>query len=180
MILGVEWIEKCIEGYQIYVVTHIDKDHLHNHFVINSVSLENGLKLQISPQKLLKMKQLSNEICKRENLATINLESDTGISKCHNEYSLEKRCKKQDKNFKSLKSLIREKINHAINSSNDFDNFKKFLFDKYNINTIENNSAIVFNDESINMKVSGRKLGGSFTKKSIKNRINNKLELKTD
>lgn len=30
--IGKEWIEKNIKGYQIYLVTHIDKEHIHNHF----------------------------------------------------------------------------------------------------------------------------------------------------
>ncbi|XZK12194.1 relaxase/mobilization nuclease domain-containing protein (plasmid) [Clostridium perfringens] len=37
--IGKEWIEKNIKGYQIYLVTHIDKEHIHNHFLINSVSI---------------------------------------------------------------------------------------------------------------------------------------------
>ena len=58
--IGKEWIEKNIKGYQIYLVTHIDKEHIHNHFIINSVSFEDGKKLQISPKKLEKMKKESN------------------------------------------------------------------------------------------------------------------------
>lgn len=55
--LGKEWIERNIQGHQVYMVTHIDKNHIHNHFVINSVNMDNGLKLQISPSKLLEMKK---------------------------------------------------------------------------------------------------------------------------
>lgn len=42
------------------MVTHIDKNHIHNHFVINSVNMDSGLKLQISPSKLFEMKNDSN------------------------------------------------------------------------------------------------------------------------
>ncbi|XZK95539.1 relaxase/mobilization nuclease domain-containing protein (plasmid) [Clostridium perfringens] len=71
--IGKEWIEKNIKGYQIYLVTHIDKEHIHNHFIINSVSIEDGKKLQISPKKLEKMKIESNKICEREYLTKIDL-----------------------------------------------------------------------------------------------------------
>ncbi|XZJ61959.1 relaxase/mobilization nuclease domain-containing protein (plasmid) [Clostridium perfringens] len=63
---------KKYKGYQIYLVTHIDKEHIHNHFIINSVSFEDGKKLQISPKKLEKMKKESNKICEREHLTEIN------------------------------------------------------------------------------------------------------------
>ncbi|WP_252248954.1 relaxase/mobilization nuclease domain-containing protein, partial [Clostridium sp. ZBS20] len=73
------------------MVTHIDKNHIHNHFVINSVNIDNGLKLQISPSKLFEMKKDSNRLCERENLLEINLERNKGISKTDNEYRLEKK-----------------------------------------------------------------------------------------
>lgn len=56
--LGREWIERNIEGHQVYMGTHIDKNHIHNHFVINSVNIENGLKLQI--RSYLKWKKIVN------------------------------------------------------------------------------------------------------------------------
>lgn len=34
--------------YQVLVTTHLDKDHLHNHFVVNSVSYTDGRKFDCS------------------------------------------------------------------------------------------------------------------------------------
>ena len=42
--IGVELAKKVAPGFQAIVSTHIDKDHIHNHLIINSVSMETGLK----------------------------------------------------------------------------------------------------------------------------------------
>lgn len=54
---------ELFEGYQVLVVTHTNKAHIHNHLVINSVNFENGKKLTISNQELEEIKNYSNSIC---------------------------------------------------------------------------------------------------------------------
>lgn len=54
---------ELFEGYQVLVVTHTNKAHIHNHLVINSVNFENGKKLTISNQELERIKNYSNSIC---------------------------------------------------------------------------------------------------------------------
>lgn len=60
--VGLQMAE-LFEGYQVLVVTHTNKAHIHNHLVINSVNFENGKKLTISNQKLERIKNYSNNIC---------------------------------------------------------------------------------------------------------------------
>lgn len=60
--VGLQMAE-LFEGYQVLVVTHTNKAHIHNHLVINSVNFENGKKLTISNQKLERIKNYSNSIC---------------------------------------------------------------------------------------------------------------------
>lgn len=60
--VGLQMAE-LFEGYQVLVVTHTNKAHIHNHFVINSVNFENGKKLTISNQELERIKNYSNSIC---------------------------------------------------------------------------------------------------------------------
>ena len=51
------------KGFQVVVATHIDKKHLHNHLIINSVNFENGKKFQQSKADLAEIKKLSNDLC---------------------------------------------------------------------------------------------------------------------
>lgn len=60
--VGMQMAE-LFEGYQVLVVTHTNKAHIHNHLVINSVNFENGKKLTISNQELERIKNYSNSIC---------------------------------------------------------------------------------------------------------------------
>lgn len=60
--IGLQMAE-LFEGYQVLVVTHTNKAHIHNHLVINSVNFENGKKLTISNQELERIKNYSNSIC---------------------------------------------------------------------------------------------------------------------
>lgn len=60
--VGLQMAE-LFEGYQVLVVTHTNKAHIHNHLVINSVNFENGKKMTISNQELERIKNYSNSIC---------------------------------------------------------------------------------------------------------------------
>lgn len=49
--IGIE-MAKTFEGFEVVVATHIDRDHWHNHFVVNSVNCETGLKIRINEKGL--------------------------------------------------------------------------------------------------------------------------------
>lgn len=54
---------KAWKGYEVLIATHMDKDHIHSHFIVNSVSAENGRKLQWSKADLADMKETSDQLC---------------------------------------------------------------------------------------------------------------------
>ena len=56
---------KAFDGFEVVVATHIDRDHWHNHFVVNSVSCETGLKIQINEKSLEELRHKSDEICQQ-------------------------------------------------------------------------------------------------------------------
>lgn len=56
---------KAFDGFEIVVATHIDRDHWHNHFVVNSVNCETGLKIQINEKGLEELRHKSDEICQQ-------------------------------------------------------------------------------------------------------------------
>lgn len=69
--IGLEFAEKAWPGHEVLVTTHSDAEHIHSHFVINSVSFENGYKLRQNPHSLIKLRALSDEICKAYGLTTL-------------------------------------------------------------------------------------------------------------
>ena len=54
------------KGFEVLIATHQDKDHIHSHFIVNSVSFEDGHKLQQSRADLQNMKDMSDEICRQQ------------------------------------------------------------------------------------------------------------------
>ena len=69
--IGVELAEKQFKNHEVLVATHKDKEHIHNHLIINSVSFKDGRKLITDKTSLREIKLESNRICKREHLSTI-------------------------------------------------------------------------------------------------------------
>lgn len=59
------------ERYQIIVTTHLDKDHLHNHFCFNSVSFLDGKKYNYSKTEQRKLRDVSDRICRENGLSVI-------------------------------------------------------------------------------------------------------------
>ncbi|MGI6383302.1 MAG: relaxase/mobilization nuclease domain-containing protein [Tissierellaceae bacterium] len=57
------------KGFQILASTHVDEDHLHTHFVINSVNMETGLKWQHSTKDMEEIRAYSNQLCKEYGLS---------------------------------------------------------------------------------------------------------------
>lgn len=57
-------LAEYFKGFQVVVATHIDRQHIHNHIVLNTVNFETGLKFHQSRQDLQKIKDLSNKTCK--------------------------------------------------------------------------------------------------------------------
>lgn len=63
--LAKEFIEQnpLFSNFEVVYATHVDKDHIHTHFVVNSVSFVDGHKIQISKKNLEDMKILNNNLC---------------------------------------------------------------------------------------------------------------------
>lgn len=88
--IGLKWAEKMFgDKYQYVLSTHIDKGHIHNHVVINSVSL-NGKKFNACKQSLQDARDYSDEIAKEYSLSVIP-QNEHAIPKSYKEWNEEKR-----------------------------------------------------------------------------------------
>ncbi len=61
--IALEFAEKAWQGHEILVTTHCDRNHIHSHFIIYSVSFETGKKLRQNPNTLKSLRKLNDEIC---------------------------------------------------------------------------------------------------------------------
>lgn len=66
-----EFVERCpqFKGFEVLIATHQDREHIHTHFILNSVSFEDGHKFQQKSTELQEMKDLSDKICLENGLS---------------------------------------------------------------------------------------------------------------
>lgn len=64
---------KYFDGFEVIVATHIDRDHWHNHFIVNSVNCKTGLKIQINEKRLEELRNYSDKICQQFGVETLKL-----------------------------------------------------------------------------------------------------------
>lgn len=51
------------KDYEVLICTHTDRDHIHSHFIINSVAIESGRKFHISTPEIEPIRQLNDRLC---------------------------------------------------------------------------------------------------------------------
>lgn len=71
--MGQEFIKRYehFQGFQVVMAVHTNEPHMHIHYIVNSVSHENGCKWQSSPEDLKRMRSLSDELCLEHGLSVI-------------------------------------------------------------------------------------------------------------
>ena len=70
--LGVELARRMWGAdYQVVVATHLDKGHLHNHLVCNSVSLIDGKKFNCNKGAYRRLRRLSDDLCRENGYSVI-------------------------------------------------------------------------------------------------------------
>lgn len=96
------------ERFQVLVATHLDKvHHLHNHFVVNSVSFADGKRYHRSNQDYRDMRAVSDRLCKEYHLSVIQ-NPEKGKGKSYGTWKAEK------EGLPNYHSLVREDVDDAI------------------------------------------------------------------
>ena len=78
--IGVEFAERVWgDAYQVVVATHLNTEHIHNHFVINSVSFKHGRRLR--EKQWYELNKISDEICLKYGLSIVERPEGKGFPK---------------------------------------------------------------------------------------------------
>ena len=108
------------DRYQVLVATHLDRaNHLHSHFVINTVSFVDGIKYHRTKQDYKEMQRVSDALCKEYGLSVIR--NPKGRGKTYSEWAAEKEGKP------TLRGVIRSDIDRAILASTTQQNFQEAM-----------------------------------------------------
>lgn len=161
--IGLEWANKLLgDKYQYLISTHIDKDHIHNHIVVNSVSLE-GKKFNACKKSLADARMYSDEVAKEHNLSVIP-ENKESRSKSYKEW-------KEEKSGTSWKVRIKKDIDSVISESSSFDEFlSKMRGMGYAIKQ-GHVKYMTFRLPDMGRSIRGKTLGPEYEEEKIKERI---------
>ena len=112
--------EKAWPGYEVQVSTHCDAQHIHSHFVINSVSFVDGKKLRQDPNTLRQLRSISDQICKEHNLSILPPYQKGGRKLSPREYRAARK-------NQSWKFRLMYDINKAMERSASKEDFVKLM-----------------------------------------------------
>ena len=111
------------DRYQVIVATHLDKEnHLHNHFVVNTVSFADGIKYHRTRKDYHDMQTVSDALCREYGLSVIE-QPQQGRGKQYGEWRAEQ---EQRPTWRGLiRSDIDEAIRQAMTERQFFDALRK-------------------------------------------------------
>lgn len=157
--LGLELAEKIAPNHQVAIYTHADKEHVHNHIVINSINLETGKKYQSNKQQRELIKQENDNVCRSHGLSVP--ERDTAkLRYTQTESAL------IEKGQSSWKDELREEIEYAKAHTNDFKSFSEHLEQK-GISFKIRGKNVSYKPENVNKWVRGKTLGQDYDKGAL-------------
>lgn len=66
-----KFAQEQFKGYEVLVATHIDREHIHSHFILNSVSAETGLKYHPDKNEIQRLRDYSDNLCRKYGLSVV-------------------------------------------------------------------------------------------------------------
>ena len=93
------------DRFEVVVSTHLNTNHYHNHFVINSVSFKDGKRYYDKRETYAELRRLSDSLCEEYGLSVIK----------------EKPCRNSRINFANYQKDNNNKINYYSIAKNDLD-----------------------------------------------------------
>ena len=150
------------ERYEVVVATHLDKECIHNHFVINSVSFVDGKKYNDCKATYRIMRNTSDELCKEYGLSVP--QNTTGKGKHYSEWLAE------SEGGATWRGLIRSDIDSAISGAFTLHQMTENLkFMGYEVKL--DRKYIALRPEGKERFVRLRSLGEGYTEESLKEKI---------
>ena len=158
--IGLQLAERLANGHEVAVYTHTDKDHIHNHIVINAVNYEDGRKFHAHGQEAIdRFREASDGLCKEYGLSIVE-ERSADVRYTLAEQSL------LEKGESSWKDEIRTAIDQAKEQTTSFEEFQERLKEQ-GIQVTLRGKNITYEHLESNKKVRGSKLGLAYEKETI-------------
>lgn len=152
------------DRFQVIVTTHLNTEHTHNHFVINSVSFVDGLKYYDNHTTYSRIRHVSDELCKEYGLNVLTEKATKANLKYDNFY-------KKSLYNDNYSNTAKKEIDLAIRQAYSYDDFL-YLMKKldYEVTIRAGKMSIRKNNYKRNIRIE-RRFGENYTIDNIKRRI---------
>ena len=163
--IGQEFCKRLLgDRFEAVIGTHLDKSHLHNHIIINSVSHIDGKKYHSSYQHYYReIRKISDELCAEHHLKVIEPKGRG------NHYAVWKA--EKDGN-PTLSQMLRDEIDLVIRDCFDFPDFLNLLGKKgYAVSRNPNRKYLTVRPPGAKRNFRLDRLGAGYTVEDIKRRI---------
>ena len=163
--IGVKLAEEMWgDRFEVVVSTHLNTNHIHNHFVLNSVSFKDGRKYYSNLENTALLRKISDDICDEYGLKVLKEKT------CKSGINFENFYKKSLSNTDYYK-FAKEDIDYAIEHSWSYKEFLKRLKDMgYEIYFRAEKISIRRYPNKRNIRVE-RAFGEQYSIENIKNKI---------
>ena len=171
--VGIELCEKILEGkYEYVLATHIDKDHIHNHIIFNSIDVDEGKVYHSYYGSYMNIRSQSDKLCKEHNLSVIDQETQKEINEIKRRKFVNWYDWNEDKKGRSYKSRLQFDMDRVIQKAINWEHFLKIM-EQYGYE-IKFGKYIAFKQNNQQRFTRAKTIGANYTEEKIKERIRNK------
>ncbi|MCI7342447.1 MAG: relaxase/mobilization nuclease domain-containing protein [Fusobacterium necrophorum] len=171
--VGIELCEKILDGkYEYVLATHIDKDHIHNHIIFNSIDVDEGKIYHSYYGSYMNIRNQSDRLCKEHNLYVIDQETQKEINEIKRRKFVNWYDWNEDKKGKSYKSRLQFDMDRVIQKAINWEHFLKIM-EQYGYE-IKFGKYIAFKQKNQQRFTRAKTIGDNYTEEKIKERIRNK------
>lgn len=167
--IGKQLAEQHLKGEYAYVMTtHVDRNHIHNHFVWCAVNLKTHNRYHSNKRSYHEIQDLSDSLCRENGLSVIEVKSGKR-GKNRYEYDMAKQ-------GNSYKEKLRIAIDNATLKANSFEEFLQLLSAQgYEI---KQGKYLSFRYKDGERFTRSKTIGADYTEERIKERIKTKAPVK--
>lgn len=164
MELGKEFARKVTNGkHEFVIATHIDKAHIHNHIIFNSVDYVNYRKYHSDKKDKFRIRDINDEICLENNLSVLPKYDAKRKITYENSYKNE---------AAGWRKKLKAAIDSAVRTSESFDDF--LLAMELEGYEIKQGKHISFRLPGQKRYVRSKSIGEDYSEEAIRRRIENK------
>lgn len=164
--IGVELAKKMFPNFQVVVSTHTDREHVHNHLIVNSCNTLTGQKWYSNKKSLSDIRRESDKLCLQNGLGVITKNSKyKGIDRTTYQLGMK---------GKSWKINLVQDLEEAAALCRSKDEFIKFLSERdYTVRYKDLHITITKNGEKKGIRVDtlAKQFGDKFKKENLEKKM---------